>query len=109
MLRDRSIERPRSLAGQGPDDVPLGQDAEDGTLAPRGSPGAVIYDAGAAASRVARMVGEGAVVTRGGRRLPVAIDTVCVHGDNPEALAMARAVRAGLERAGFSLRSFVSS
>lgn len=83
--------------------------AEDGTLAPRGSPGAVIHDAGEAASRVARMVGEGAVVTRGGRRLPVAIDTVCVHGDNPEALTMARAVRAGLEQAGFSLRPFAQS
>ncbi|MEE7457754.1 hypothetical protein MPAR168_03460 [Methylorubrum populi] len=83
--------------------------AEDGTLAPRSSPGAVIHDAGEAASRVARMVGEGAVVTRGGRRLPVAIDTVCVHGDNPEALAMARAVRAGLEQAGLSLRPFAQS
>ncbi|PXW64120.1 5-oxoprolinase subunit PxpA [Methylobacterium sp. B4] len=83
--------------------------AEDGTLAPRSSPGAVIHDAGEAASRVARMVGEGAVVTRGGRRLPVAIDTVCVHGDNPEALTMARAVRAGLEQAGLSLRPFAQS
>ncbi|KQQ12710.1 hypothetical protein ASF56_06030 [Methylobacterium sp. Leaf122] len=80
--------------------------AEDGTLAPRASPGAVIHDADEAATRVARMVGEGAVFTLGGRRVPVAIDTVCVHGDNPEAVAMARAVRTELERAGFSLRPF---
>ncbi|UYW25964.1 LamB/YcsF family protein [Methylorubrum extorquens] len=80
--------------------------AEDGTLASRASPGAVIHDASEAAARVARMVGEGAVFTLGGRRVPVAIDTVCVHGDNPQALAMARAVRAELERAGFSLRPF---
>ncbi|CAO4182370.1 LamB/YcsF family protein [Methylorubrum extorquens] len=80
--------------------------SEDGTLAPRASPGAVIHDASEAAARVARMVGEGAVFTLGGRRVPVAIDTVCVHGDNPAALAMARAVRTELERAGFSLRPF---
>ncbi|MCJ2028676.1 5-oxoprolinase subunit PxpA [Methylobacterium sp. J-043] len=83
--------------------------SEDGTLAPRASPGAVIHDAGEAALRVARMIGEGAVFTLGGRRVPVAIDTVCVHGDNPEALAMARTVRAELERAGFSLHPFAES
>ena len=83
--------------------------AEDGTLAPRGSTGAVIHDAEEAAARVIRMAREGAVFTSSGRSLPVAIDTVCVHGDNPEALAMARAVRAGLERAGFSLRPFAKS
>ncbi|HJE24404.1 MAG TPA: 5-oxoprolinase subunit PxpA [Methylorubrum populi] len=80
--------------------------AEDGTLAPRSSPGAVIHDADEAAERVARMVGEGAVFTGSGRRLPVAIETVCVHGDNPAALVMARAVRSRLERAGLSLRPF---
>ncbi len=44
--------------------------------------------------------------TASGRRLPVAIETVCVHGDNPAALVMARAVRSRLERAGLSLRPF---
>ncbi len=80
--------------------------AEDGTLAARTMPGAVIHDAGEAADRVVRMAGEGAVFTRGGRRIPVVIDTVCVHGDNPEAIAMARAVRTGLERTGYTLRPF---
>ncbi|BAU93647.1 LamB/YcsF family protein [Methylorubrum populi] len=83
--------------------------AEDGTLSPRGSPGAVIHEAQEAAARVVRMVEEGAVFTRGGRCIPVEIDTVCVHGDNPEAIAMAQAVRAELERAGFSLRPFTNS
>jgi UPF0271 protein len=83
--------------------------AEGGTLAPRDAPGAVIHEAQEAAARVVRMVSEGAVFTLGGRRIPVAIDTVCVHGDNPEAIAMARAVRTGLERAGFSLRPFAQS
>ena len=83
--------------------------AEAGGRAPRGSPGAVIHAAEEAAARVARMVGEGAVFTIGGRRIPVTVDTVCVHGDNPEAIAMARAVRMALEFAGFSLRPFADS
>ncbi|SFL26130.1 LamB/YcsF family protein [Methylorubrum salsuginis] len=83
--------------------------AADGTLMPRAMPGAVIHDAGKAAARVVRMVSEGAVFTIGGQRIPVTIDTVCVHGDNPAALTMARAVRTGLEAAGFSLRPFAES
>ncbi|WP_342149851.1 5-oxoprolinase subunit PxpA [Methylorubrum sp. SB2] len=78
----------------------------DGTLMPRSMPGAVIHDAGGAADRVVRMVSEGAVFTADNRRIPVAIDTVCVHGDNPAALTMARAVRTELEAAGFILKPF---
>ena len=80
--------------------------AANGTLLPRAAPGAVIHDAEEAAARVVRMVGEGAVFTADGHGRAVAIDTVCVHGDNPAALAMARAVRRGLEAAGLALRPF---
>ncbi len=57
---------------------------DDGSLIPRGMPGAVIEDPAAAAAQAA------AVVAGGG------IDTLCVHGDTPGALAVARAVRARL-------------
>jgi 5-oxoprolinase (ATP-hydrolysing) subunit A len=40
---------------------------------------------------------------RGGARIPARIDTVCVHGDGPEALAIARGVRAALEAAGIEV------
>ncbi|UMY16061.1 5-oxoprolinase subunit PxpA [Methylobacterium organophilum] len=79
--------------------------AEDGQLAPRGTPGAVIHDAEAIAARVLRMVEEGGVLTASGQLLPVGIDTVCVHGDTPGALTAARAVRAGLERAGIAVEA----
>ncbi|GEP02642.1 LamB/YcsF family protein [Methylobacterium oxalidis] len=82
--------------------------AEDGRLSPRAEPGAVIHDAQAAAARTVRMLEEGAVETLAGRRIPVAIDTVCVHGDTPAAVAMARAVRAGLEAAGHTLAPFAA-
>jgi UPF0271 protein len=76
---------------------------DDGTLTPRSQPGSVIHDAEAAAGRVVRMVQDGAVESRTGRRLPIVADTVCVHGDTPSAVAMARAVRTALEAAGIAV------
>jgi UPF0271 protein len=43
-----------------------------------------------------------------GQRLPVGIDSVCVHGDNPNAVAMAKTVRAHLEAAGIVVKPFVA-
>ena len=80
--------------------------AEDGRLAARSVPGAVLSDPEAIAERVLRMVGEGAVTTLSGGRRPVGIDTVCVHGDNPVAVATAARVRGALEAAGLVLHPF---
>jgi UPF0271 protein len=74
-----------------------------GMLVSRKKVGAVLHDAAAAATRVLRMVEERAVISVTGKRVPVAIDTICVHGDNPDAVAMARAVRAMLEKSGVEL------
>ena len=67
--------------------------ADDGTLAPRGSPGAMIEDAALAAQRAVSMVEEGYVTALSGRRVPVSADTLCLHGDQPGAVAFARAIR----------------
>jgi len=80
--------------------------AEDGTLAPRAQKGAVIEDAAAAATRVRDMLAEGALITQSGARLKTPIDSVCVHGDTPQAVAMARDLRASLKAAGYRLRAF---
>jgi 5-oxoprolinase (ATP-hydrolysing) subunit A len=79
---------------------------DDGRLVPRGRPGAVIHDPHEAARRVAAMVAEGAIISASGRRIPVGIDTVCVHGDTPEAVPMARVIRAELEAAGFRIAPY---
>jgi UPF0271 protein len=76
---------------------------DDGTLTSRKKPGAVIDDAAFATERALRMVGDGAITTVNGKRLPVSIDTICVHGDNAHAVAMAGALRAALGKAGCSL------
>lgn len=76
---------------------------DDGLLMSRAKPGAVIHDAGEAAERVLRMVEEQAITSVNGQKIPVAIDTICVHGDTAEAVAMAAAVRARLEGAGIKV------
>ncbi len=79
---------------------------DDGTLVARGVPGAVLHDADAAADRVLRMLEEGALTSINGVRVPVKPETVCVHGDGPEALHMAETLRTRLERAGVRVESF---
>jgi 5-oxoprolinase (ATP-hydrolysing) subunit A len=79
---------------------------DDGTLTSRKKPGAVLHDPEAASERVLRMVQDKAVVATSGRRIPVEIDTICVHGDEPSAVAMARAVRAKLEENGIAIAPF---
>ena len=80
--------------------------AENGSLIPRGQPGAVIEDAEEAASRVIAMMEAGALITVSGARLKTSIDFVCVHGDLPQAIATARTVRQKLERAGATVVPF---
>jgi len=80
--------------------------AEDATLLGRDQPGAVLHDPAEASARVEAMLRAGAILTAAGGRIPCRIDTVCVHGDRPEAVAMARALRRHLTEAGVSLRSF---
>lgn len=78
--------------------------ADNGNLASRKLPGAVLHDADAAAERVLRIVESGEVVSISGARIQVRADTVCVHGDTADAVAMARAVRSRLEGAGYGVR-----
>ncbi|GAB1377214.1 LamB/YcsF family protein [Pararhodobacter aggregans] len=78
--------------------------AETGNLVSRRIAGSVIHDADLAADRVLRMLEAGALETLSGARIPVAIDTVCVHGDTPGAVQMASRLRARLEAAGIAVR-----
>ncbi|HKC24589.1 MAG TPA: LamB/YcsF family protein, partial [Thermoanaerobaculia bacterium] len=74
----------------------------DGSLVPRGEPGALVDDPDEAASRAVRLAREGRVATADGD-VALAVDTLCLHGDTPGAAARARAVRAALEAAGVLL------
>ncbi|MGF3052439.1 LamB/YcsF family protein [Microbacterium sp. YY-03] len=75
----------------------------DGTLVPRSEPGAVLHDADTAAARMVRFVTEGVMETVDGGTIELAAQSVCVHGDSPSALEMARRTRAALEAAGVTV------
>lgn len=79
----------------------------DATLVPRGIPGAVIDEPTTVAERCARFVRDGTVVAVDGSVLAVTAASVCVHGDTTEAAVLAQVVRACVEDAGGTVRSFV--
>jgi UPF0271 protein len=80
--------------------------SDAGSLVERSCPGAVLQDTEYAAARALAMVSEGAIITLSGKRLAAGIDSICVHGDSPNAVAMAKAVRARLDDAGITLAPF---
>ena len=77
----------------------------DGTLVPRGRPGAMITDEDEAIARVIRMAKEGVVRSVDGMDVPLVADSVCVHGDGEKALAFVRRIRAALTDAGIEVRA----
>jgi len=72
----------------------------DGTLVPRQQPGAVIDDPDTVVPRAVRMVWDQAVEAIDGSQVPLAIDTLCVHGDTPGAADLAARIRAALVASG---------
>lgn len=73
---------------------------DDGQLVPRREPGAVLHEPDAAVAHVLRMLDAGGLVTRSGAVLSTPIDSICVHGDGPQALETARRLRQALDAAG---------
>ena len=77
----------------------------DGSLVARGNPGALVEDPADAARSALAIVFDGRLVARNGQTIPVAADTLCVHGDTPNAAAIAAAVRKALVDAEVIVRS----
>ncbi|MDI9472237.1 MAG: 5-oxoprolinase subunit PxpA [Bacillota bacterium] len=76
----------------------------DGTLVSRKQPGALITDPKAAVERVLQMVLEKKVRAVTGELIPIQADSICVHGDNPEALRLAETIRSQLENSGIRVQ-----
>lgn len=72
----------------------------DGSLASRRKPGSVIHDPAQVVARVVAMVRDRAVVATDGSTIPLAADTLCLHGDTPGAAQLAKQIRAALESSG---------
>lgn len=78
---------------------------QDGALTPRSQPDALIAGHEKAVAQVVRMVREGKVTSQQGTDIAIQADTVCIHGDGPEALAFARHIREVLEGSGICVQS----
>ena len=76
---------------------------DDGTLAPRNKPGGLIEDEKQSVAQALAMVEQGIVTSLGGKRVPVAPGTLCLHGDQPGAVAFAKALRAAFAQHGISV------
>jgi len=77
---------------------------DDGSLTPRDVNGAVLHDPAAARARAIEWAETGRVRTRSGQALALALETLCVHGDTPDAVAIARTVREALVAAGIRVQ-----
>ncbi|MCP4618239.1 MAG: 5-oxoprolinase subunit PxpA [Bradyrhizobium sp.] len=76
---------------------------DDGNLTSRKIAGSVLKDPAAATKQVIEMVVNNTIISRNGKKIPCKVHSLCVHGDEPTGVAVARAVREGLEKAGVKL------
>jgi UPF0271 protein len=77
----------------------------DGTLTPRGRPGAMITDEAQAVAQVLAMVERGTVRSVDGVDVPIRAETLCLHGDQPGAVAFAKAVRRAFAERGIEVKA----
>mgnify|MGYP000859438628 FL=1 len=80
----------------------------DGTLVNRRLPGAMIHDKNLAIQRIKRMILEGKVTAIDGTDIDIKADSICVHGDNPEAVNFVKLIRESLEAEGIEVKNIGS-
>jgi 5-oxoprolinase (ATP-hydrolysing) subunit A len=105
-LPDSAVARMADAVG-----IPFAREAfadraynRDGSLASRRVPGAVIAEPAQVARRAVRMALRGRVATLNGGEIELAADTICIHGDTPGAVDLARIVRGALEANGVAVK-----
>ena len=76
---------------------------DDGNLTSRKIAGSVLKDPEAATRQVIDMVVNNIITSRNGKKIPCKVHSLCVHGDEPTGVAVARSVREALEKAGVEL------
>jgi UPF0271 protein len=79
--------------------------SDDGTLAPRDKPGGMIEDAQQSVKQVLGMIEDGIVTSLSGKRVPVAADTLCLHGDQPNAVVFAKKLRETFAQKGIQIEA----
>lgn len=102
MQRWAQAEEARTVAEAFPDRAYLAS----GLLAPRSMAGSLVRDPGAAAERALKMARGEPLETLDGERVSLEPETLCIHGDNPESVEIAQAVRERLESGGVTVQAF---
>ena len=77
----------------------------DGTLVPRTDPGAVIADGDTVVARAVMIARDRIVIAADGTRVPLDVETICLHGDTPGAAALANRIRFALTEAGLQIKA----
>ena len=77
----------------------------DGSLVPRNEPGAVIDDEQIVVTRAVAIARDRVVIAADGTRVPLDVQTICVHGDTPGAAVLASRIRKALNDAGIQVRA----
>ena len=78
----------------------------DGQLVSRRDPGAVLHDPDQIAARMLRLAREGVIAATDGTLVPISAQSICVHGDSPGAVQIARRIRAAFDAEGVALTPF---
>lgn len=77
---------------------------DDGTLVSRKIEGSVIHDTKEAIARTKKMILESKVTSINGKEIDIVADSICVHGDNPEAVEFVKEIRQNLLDEGIEIR-----
>ncbi|AFL51095.1 UPF0271 protein [Sinorhizobium fredii] len=83
--------------------------APDGQLVSRREPGAVLHDTDVIARRMLQLAHEGSLEAIDGSTINIDAQSICVHGDSPGAVAIARVIRQAFESDGITVRSFLGA
>ncbi|EHS50020.1 UPF0271 protein ybgL [Rhizobium sp. PDO1-076] len=81
----------------------------DGQLVSRREPGAVLHDTAEIAGRMLQLAREGTLEAIDGSTINIDAQSICVHGDSPGAVTIAREIRRTFEESGITVRSFLSA
>ena len=105
----------KQLAQEGYNRIPLVAEAfadraynDDGSLVSRRLPGAVLHDAQAVADRMLQLVQTGRLTSITGQPVAIQADSICVHGDSPDAVGIAQELRKRFEADGIKIASFMA-